>query len=340
MVLKQSYYNLYQTQLWKDIQTKVYHKDFFNIHLFGKDYFWLIKRKKIWPISIARYQIMGIDLPNDENFVLSELNKLSETYSHNWWNISFQFGFQNEIISFENCWARNTDFAETVKQMRLNIRQRMTSKYGLELSFRENMPQSNVIYFIDKSDEDLMKEMNSGAAQKVKHWLNKWVEFKIADPEQYEIFYQKWAKIAGKKWFAPVTKKQFYDLMDYLKENDCGHIFITLKDGEIIAGSICLLDDNHLVYLYWFAERGKNSYGWQQFLKFKAFGWARQHWYDYCDMMWGSPTGFDDHPLAGVSAFKESLWWSKIELYGNFDLVLNKFLYNIFKMWTKWRWKH
>ncbi|MDR0607922.1 MAG: hypothetical protein LBG52_06360 [Candidatus Peribacteria bacterium] len=47
MVLKQTYYNLYQTQLRKDIQSKVYHKEHFTIKLFGQEYFGLIKRKKI-----------------------------------------------------------------------------------------------------------------------------------------------------------------------------------------------------------------------------------------------------------------------------------------------------
>ncbi|MDR2416220.1 MAG: GNAT family N-acetyltransferase [Candidatus Peribacteria bacterium] len=169
------------------------------------------------------------------------------------------------------------------------------------------MPQSNIIYFIDKSDEALMEEMNSGAKQKVKHGFSKKVDFQVASSEHYEEFYEKRAKVAGFKGFAPITKQQFYDLMDYLEKKDCGHIFITLHQGQIIAGSICLLDDNHLVYLYGFAERGKNSYGGQQYLKFKAFGRARQHGYDYCDMMGGAPTGFDDHPLIGVSKFKESL---------------------------------
>ncbi|MDR0861123.1 MAG: GNAT family N-acetyltransferase [Candidatus Peribacteria bacterium] len=191
--------------------------------------------------------------------------------------------------------------------MRLNVREKITQEYGLSLAFRENMPQSNIIYFIDKSDEDLMEEMNSGAKQKVKHGFSKNIDFQLASPDQYEEFYQKRAKVAGFKGFAPITKKQFYDLMEYLEKNNCGHIFLTLHEGEIIAGSICLLDDNHLVYLYGFAERGKNSYGGQQYLKFRAFGRAREHGYDYCDMMGGAPTGFPEHPLTGVSAFKESL---------------------------------
>lgn len=39
MVLKQIYYNLYQTQIRKDIQSNVYHKEHFTMRVFGKDYF-------------------------------------------------------------------------------------------------------------------------------------------------------------------------------------------------------------------------------------------------------------------------------------------------------------
>ena len=337
MVLKQKYYNLYQTQIRKDIQSQVYRKHHFTIKLFGQDYFWLIKEKKIWPLRLQRYQIMGVQLPSDPDFILSELARIKKHYGKKRGNISFQFWCINEIISFENCGARDADFVRDIKQMRINLRSKITSDYGLQLAFRENMPQSNIIYFIDKTDDELMEDMNSWAKQKVKHGFTKQVAFQIAEPHQYEEFYQKRAKIAGRKGFAPVTKDQFYNLMDYLEKNDCGHIFLTLHQGEIIAGSICLLDDNHLVYLYGFAERGKNSYGGQQYLKFRAFQRSREHGYDYCDMMGGAPTGFDEHPLAGVSAFKESLGGSKIELYGNFDLVLNKGLYQLFRKYTQWR---
>ena len=180
---------------------------------------------------------------------------------------------------------RESEFVGDIKQMRLNIREKITSTYDLQLAFRENMPQSNIIYFIDKSDEGLLAEMNSGAKQKVGHGFKKKVDFQMATKDQYEEFYQKRSRVAGTKGFAPVTKQQFYDLMDYLEESGCGHIFVTLHQGDIIAGSICLLDDNHLVYLYGFAERGKNSYGGQQYLKFRAFQRSREHGYDYCDMM-------------------------------------------------------
>ena len=282
---------------------------------------------------------MGIELPTDPDYVKSELNRISKEYRKKRGNISFQFGFINEIISFENCGMRESEFVGDIKQMRLNLREKITKTFWLQLAFRENMPQSNIIYFIDKSDEELLEEMNSGAKQKVKNGFKKKVHFQIAERDQYEEFYKKRSKVAGFKGFAPITKKQFYDLMDYLHEHNCGHIFVTMHEGEIIAGSICLLDDHYLIYLYGFAERGNNNFWWQQYLKFKAFGRSREHGYTYCDMMGGAPTGFEDHPLTGVSKFKESLWGSKIELYGNYDLILNKFLYKIFNWYTNLRSK-
>ena len=56
-------------------------------------------------------------------------------------------------------------------------------------------------------------------------------------------------------------------------------------------------------------------------------------------MMWWSPTWFPDHPLTGVSAFKESLWWEKIEQRWSYDLVLNKWLYKCFDFYTSARRK-
>lgn len=58
---------------------------------------------------------------------------------------------------------------------------------------------------------------------------------------------------------------------------------------------------------------------------------ARDNGFQYCDLMGGAPTGFPDHPLTGVSKFKESLGGMKREFYGNYDLVLNPLLYYPFK---------
>ena len=123
-------------------------------------------------------------------------------------------------------------------------------------------------------------------------------------------------------------------------ENKRGDIFVSHKDGEIHAGSICLYDEHRLIYLYGFgnsANKKLRNMGGHHFLKFKIFGYARERGCTYVDMMGGAPTGFDDHPLAGVSKFKESLGGIKIEQYGSYDIVLNSAVYGLYKGFLKMR---
>ena len=74
-------------------------------------------------------------------------------------------------------------------------------------------------------------------------------------------------------------------------------------------------------------------------MKFKIFGHARKNGKTYVDMMWWAPTWFPEHPLNWVSKFKESLWWTKIEQYGSYDLVLKPTLYKLSKLYFNARHK-
>lgn len=47
------------------------------------------------------------------------------------------------------------------------------SEYGLQLSWRENMPQSNIVYDVQKTDQQLLSEMNSGCRDRIKKAIKK-----------------------------------------------------------------------------------------------------------------------------------------------------------------------
>jgi hypothetical protein len=333
-------YNLYQSKLRKDINEKIYKKPHFYIDIFGKQYFWLIKTKARWPFKIQRYQVMWIELPDDEEYIKAELARIKKEYSQKKSNILFQFGFINEIIRFENIGTRTEDFKNDMKQIRLNIRDFISSKFDLKVSFRENMPQSNIIYYIEnKTDKEFIEQMNSGCQNRVKRAIKKWLYFGMATPDRYDLFYQKWAETVWTKWINIISKDAYYDLLRYLTQNNRWNLFISLLDWEIVSGSICLYDEHRIIYLYGFASRKFGNIWWHHFLKFKLFARARDNWFTYCDMLWWAPTWFPEHPLTSVSAFKESLWWMKIELYGSYDMILNKILYKLFSWYTQYREK-
>jgi len=60
-----------------------------------------------------------------------------------------------------------------MRSIRLNIREFIYSNFGLRVAFRENMPQSNIVYDITKTDDQLLAEMNSGCKERVKKAIKK-----------------------------------------------------------------------------------------------------------------------------------------------------------------------
>lgn len=324
-------YNIYQSSRRKDIQYTVYAKPSKIIRLFDIDYVATVKEKKVWPLVLRRIQIMWVELPQDEVYVKQELTRLRVVLKQEFGTAFIQLGIINEIVSFENVSHRSGEFNNDIKQQRLTIQQHLLDSYGLRIAFRENMPQSNIIYDVSKTDEELIVEMNSGCKERIKKAIKNDLSFRLARPDEYDVFYQKRCDLGGKKWFNPITKKNYLDLIAYMKEQNTGSLFVAEKDGEMIAGSICVHDADRITYLYGFADRKYSNIGGHHFLKFKIFGRAREQGIKICDMMGWAPTGFPDHPLAWVSAFKESLWWTKIEVFGSYDMIIQPLLYWVMK---------
>lgn len=324
-------YNIYQSSRRKDIQYTVYAKDSKMIRLFNTDYIATVKEKKFWPVALRRIQIMWVELPEDKAYIQKELTRIGSVLKKEFGTAFLQLGIINEIANFENISHRSGEFNDTIKQQRIDKQKELFDTYRLQVSFRENMPQSNIIYDVSKTDEELIAEMNSGCKERIKKAIKNDLSFRLASSDEYDVFYQKRCDLGGKKWFNPITKKNYLDLIAYMKEYNSGSLFVAEKDGQIIAGSICVHDADRITYLYGFADRKYSNIGGHHFLKFKIFGRAREQGIKICDMMGGAPTWFPDHPLAWVSAFKESLWWTKIEVFGSYDTVLQPVLYWIMK---------
>ncbi len=326
--------SFYQSKLRKDIQHEVYRKPMFTVELFGKEYFWSIKKKKIWPFNLSRYQIMGITLPDDQAYVQKELAKVKKSFRKKW--IFFQLGIINEIVSFENsikrCWA----FDQDMHDFRLGLQKILNQNYGLQTAFRENMPNADIVYDVTKSDEEFLKDMNESCRKRVKKAIAWGMEFRIVDKHFYAEFFKKRQLTADAKGFNTISQAQYDSLLAYIEKGH-GMLIWAYLDGRMIAGTMCLFTDTMIYCPYGFYDRLYNKIWVQHFLKYKLFIRAREHGYKMVDTGGGAPTGFPKHPLASVSAFKESLGWTKSELYGSYDIVLNKFLYWAVKLWYKLR---
>lgn len=331
-------YNFFQSQIRKDIKTIVYKEESFSITLFDKEYFWLKKTKNIWPFNLSWFQVLWLELPtNNTERIKNQVEKIHKDYNKSYNNIFFQLWIVNEILRFYNISHRSPEFWPGMRKTRHKIEDRLYYDTWLVTSFRENMPLSTIIIDTSKDDETLLKEMNSWAKNHVRKSLNHNIDFRTAEPKDYEVFYEERQKVSWFKWFNIISKTTYLNLMNYLTTNKCGNIFIASKNGIILWWSIAVYQWDTITYLYWFSNRDPQyrNIGVHQFIKFQMFQRAREHNIQYMDLFWWAPTWFPEHPLTSVSQFKESLWGTKIEWYGNFDIILNWTLYEIFKQYHK-----
>jgi len=324
----------YQSAIWREIQEIIYEKPTFTIELFGKEYFWVKKIKKIWPIHFTRYQVLGITLPEDQELVKQEIKKIQKDFKKKGKNILFQRGVTNEIVSFDVNSLQEDEFYHDMRASREFLKRHLKQEYNLCHSFRENMPESTIIQCLHTTD-DFLANMNEGARDRAKKAIKKGIEFTTLKESEYDLFYHKRKATAGKKWFNIIPQDQYERLITHLIKTGKGEIFITKEQGEIVAGTIGLYDKEKIICLYGFADRKHPHSGGQQYLKYRLFERAKEKGYRICDMFWGAPTGYPEHELAGVSAFKESTGGIKIEYYGNFDIILDPFLYKTFKRYYR-----
>lgn len=322
---------LYQSKIWKTLQKDIYKKPTFSIKIFDREYFGTIKTKSFFGIKFKRYQILWIDIDLNEEEIRKEVKKIKDQFWHSWTNLFFQRGLTKEIVSFDIKDHKEPEFGQELRASRCFLRKYLEEMYGLVFAFRENMPESGIIYDLTKTDEELLSEMNKASKDRTKKGIKNNIHFSEATEGDYEEFYEEWQKTAEKKWFHTIPKAQYYTLITYLKSHNIGNIFITKHEGRILAGAICIYNEKSIVCLYSFADRSQSNMWGQQYLKFKIFERGRTHEFVSCDMMGWAPTGFPEHELASVSAFKESMWWRKTEYVGNYDIVLNKRIYKMRK---------
>lgn len=74
-------YNLYQSTLRKQLGKQVYHRPTFTITICDRPYVGTIKKMRIGPFSLRRLQVLGVDLPDDIDYVAEEVKRIQQKYS-------------------------------------------------------------------------------------------------------------------------------------------------------------------------------------------------------------------------------------------------------------------
>lgn len=324
----------YQNEHWRYINQYIYKKPTFNINIFWNNYFWVVKQKTKFWLSLNWYQVLWIELPDINDFWLinTNLERIRRDFSKSWWDMFFQLWFINNVYKCKSSDLKDEDTLNVIKQNYNDVFNSFKENTWLIKSCRENMPPANVIVDIWISNDEIFAKLSKNTKAQVKKWKSKWLEFWIIKKSELEDFYLIWYWTSSWKWFSIPDKSLYYNLCDYIIDNDIWNIFVARIDWKIVAGSLVIFNPETKVvyYLYWAADRNSWNIWQHQYLKYNLFIWAKENGYLYIDLLWVAPAWLETHSLSSVSKFKNSLWWDYINYLWNFDLVFNKKFYKFY----------
>lgn len=312
-------YSFYQSDVRKTISKDIFKKEIFDVVLFWKKYWWVKKTHKYFWITLNWFQIVWIKFPNNfkKDEFKYELDNLKKSF-HSFNNIFFQLWFVSEI-------------SEPYIENRKNYEQNLQKEYELYRSLKENMPLASVIIDLQKEEKEIYSNFSKSAKRNIKKALKNDIYFKLANKNEIDEFYNLWHETSNKKWFNIYDKKTYLKLVNFLKNTWIWDLYIVKKDNKILSWSIEIIKNKESYYLYGATNRDYTKLWSHYFLKYEMFKYLKQKWIKDIDLLWVSPTWYENHHLSWVSQFKHSFWWKHVEYIGNYDLVLNKVLYNILK---------
>lgn len=330
------YMNFYQSDLRRYINQEIYQKPIFELSLFGKEYFGIVKSQRRLGKTLNRYMIHGIewvDLKKKNKELSETLAHIRRDYAKKRGDIFFQFGFLDEFEKVDTKLLKDDEKkVEQIQKQKMKLNQVLRDWYELLPSWREHMPDTTIKLNLTQ----WIQALRSWYSKSGKRYINKAkkedLSFDVAKGKEWSEFWEIWYSMAYDKWFSIVTKQQFIDLMDYLTTQNLGWLYIAKKWRKIVSWSVVLHHElgkkrKELIYLYGATNREFGSIWWHYRLTDQIMKrWAKK-WYEAYDLLGVAPPWNTFHYLAGVSRFKQSFGGKTIMSSGNYDMVFNSLLY-------------
>lgn len=199
---------------------------------------------------------------------------------------------------------------------------------GTSLMCGQKSPAATRVLDISQSEEEIMAQMKPKTRYNIRLSEKKGVEVKMLDSE--DIFYELLVQTAKRdKGYAPHEKSYYAKMIKDLGKNDVVHIFVAEYQGEFLAAIMVSFFGEVATYLHGgFNESHRNLMA-PYLCQWEAIKYAKSKGCKYYDF-WGVAESDDaEDPWAGITRFKEGFGGEKVICSGSYDIVLNKFWYNL-----------
>ncbi len=197
---------------------------------------------------------------------------------------------------------------------------------------------------LTKSEEELLKNMHPKTRYNIK--IAKKHDVQIVEDNSDEAF-----KIYLKLLHETTTRQKFYAhdekyqrlMWEVLKTQNnnelTAHLFLAKYKEKTLTAWILFMYKNILYYPYGASSSENREVMASNLMMWEAIQFGKKKGCKIFDM-WGAlgPNPDPNDPWFGFHKFKQGYGASLVELIGSYDLVINPYLYEIYKIVDKIRW--
>ena len=192
----------------------------------------------------------------------------------------------------------------------------------------------------EKSDEVLLKEFNQLWRRNIKKAESSHVNVEVAGSDKLSVFHEIYKETAKRDGFYPrplnYFKKMFENLNSELSEI---RLYLAYRNQKPLAATIWIRVKDRVWYSY-----GASANEGREFKPSNAIQWqmmkdARDSGAKIYDFRGISDSLDENNRLFGLLRFKLGTGGKAIKYIGEWDLVLNKFIYKLFMLLLKYRSK-
>ncbi len=189
-------------------------------------------------------------------------------------------------------------------------------------------PSKTRILDLDKSKEELLKDMHSKTRYNIRLAKRKGVEILAAESDDSFNAFIKLLKTTGERNKFSLHREKHYRHL-YENGKDKVKIFLAYHDGDIIAGAMFSFFGDTVTYLHGASANKKRNLMAPHLLQWQIISMAKNKGFKYYDF-----GGIDKKKWPGVTKFKAGFGGSEYKFAGTYDLIfkpLSYYIYNIIR---------
>lgn len=213
-------------------------------------------------------------------------------------------------------------------------------KYGLKkvgagtLLSGQASPKATRVLDISKSEEEILAAMKPKTRYNIRLAEKKGVTIKMLDSD--DILYELLEKTSKRdRGYHPHEKKYYTKMIKELAKNDVAHIFVAEHEGDFLAAILVGFFGEVATYLHGGFDDKKRNLMAPYLCQWEAIKYAKKHGCTLYDFWGVAETDDPKDPWAGITRFKEGFGGEKVIFAGTYDIVLNKFWYNVLTIAAK-----